>query len=43
MMFSDEQEEELVAYIKYLDSRFMPLTKKEFGKLAFEFAKKLKI
>jgi hypothetical protein len=39
---SDEQEEELVAYSKDLDSRLMPLTKKEFGKLAFEFAKNLK-
>ena len=40
---SDEQEEELVAYIKDLDSRLMPLTEKEFGKLAFEFGENLKI
>jgi hypothetical protein len=40
--FSDEQEES-VAYIKYLDSRLMPLTKKEFGELAFECAENLKI
>jgi hypothetical protein len=47
--FSDEQEEELVAYIKYLDSRLMPLTKKKKKKkkkkktLAFEFAENFKI
>jgi hypothetical protein len=40
---SDEEEEELVAYIKDLDSRLMPLTNNEFGKLAFEFAENLKI
>jgi hypothetical protein len=36
---SDEQEGELIAHIKDLDCRLMPLTERELGKLAFEFAK----
>lgn len=41
--FFAEQEEALLAPIKDLDCRLMPLTKREFGKLAFEFAENLKL
>jgi hypothetical protein len=41
--FSDELEEKLVSRIKYIDSRFMPLTRKEFCILACKLAENLKI
>jgi hypothetical protein len=41
--FSDEQEGELIAHIKDLDCRLMPLTKRELGKLAFDFAENLRL
>ncbi|PNF34376.1 hypothetical protein B7P43_G14947, partial [Cryptotermes secundus] len=41
--FDDEMENQLVSYMKELDSKFMPLSKKEFLQLAFALAEHLKI
>ena len=41
--FCDSYEEQLMAHIKELDGMLMPLTKKEFLKLAFDLAESLKL
>jgi Mn-dependent DtxR family transcriptional regulator len=41
--FTDELEEKLVSHTKDLDSRLMPLTRKEFCILAYKLAENLKI
>ena len=41
--FTNVQDNELYNHIKALDSQLMPLNKKEFLKLAYNFAERLKI
>ena len=41
--FTNDQDTELYNHIKALDSQLMPLNKKDFLKLAYNFAERLKI
>lgn len=41
--FDDELEGELVSYLKYLDSCFLPVNKTEFLKLAYALAEHFKL
>ncbi|KAJ8868426.1 hypothetical protein PR048_029942 [Dryococelus australis] len=43
MTFSDEIEKQLVIYTRDQDDRFMPLSRREFSKLAFDLAEYLKV
>ncbi|KAJ4446144.1 hypothetical protein ANN_12837 [Periplaneta americana] len=43
LTFSETYEEELLAHIRQLDGMFMPLSKKEFLKLAYDLAVELRL
>jgi hypothetical protein len=42
-VFNKKQEKQLVGYVQFMDSLFYGLTRKEFKKLAYDFAERNKV